>query len=361
MRNLSWVMGAVLLAACEPGQAGDAELFDPDEVELAESDAALRNNMKPERLVVYNVNIENMIFDWKDLVHDMSRDDLRPDVFTVQQVTDADEMQRLAGYMSRRLGVKYTGVVAKANPPDRRFQNQITPRPTVTTGIIFRDARFDVVTRSSWMPWGKGLADQPKTCDERSPHSGYETLRLKLFDKVAKKNIVVVSLRHWTWHSCNTKNLFEIDEGFERGPNAHAGLGTASALHIVAGDFNEPAFEGNGDYKCWYRQMNRSVPQAQCANDDSLGFTEPAYEHCDGDRACTNRLTGIDFLFVRRSDGKKAKTDHFNVVSFDEAHQSSVKATGGDGPSNIKSRDGYNDQGPNYSQHKAMRAYVYYE
>jgi hypothetical protein len=356
MRSLPIVAALSVLCACEP-----SELVDADEVELTESEAGLRNNQRPDRLVVYNVNIENMLFDWKDLVHDMARDELRPDLFTVQQVTDKDEMERLAGFMSRRLGVSYTGVVARANPPDQRFQNQITPRPTVTTGIVFRTARFDVESKSTWMPWGKGFAEQPKTCDERSPHSGYETLRLKLFDKVAKKNVVAVSLRHWTWHSCNTKNLIEIDDGFEKGANAHPGLGAASALHIVAGDFNEPAFEKDGSYKCWYLQMNRSVPQSMCANDRSLGFTEPAYEACDGDRGCTNRLTGIDFIFVRRSDGAKAKTDHFNVIEFDEAHRSSVRSTGGDGPSNIRSRDGYNDQGPNYSQHKAMRAFVYYE
>jgi hypothetical protein len=358
MRQTLFAATFTLLSACGLSQA---ELSDPDEVELLSSEAELRNNMKADRLVVYNVNIENMIFDWKDLVHDMSRDDLRPDVFTVQQVTDKDEMERLAGFMTRRLGVHYTGVVAKNNPPDRRFQNQITPRPTVTTGIVYRTARFEQTDKSTWMPWGTGFANQKKSCDERSPHSGYETLRLKLFDKVAKKHIVVVSLRHWTWHSCNSKNLFEIDDGWDRGPNAHPGLGEKSALHIVAGDFNESAFEGNGSYKCWYRQVNGQLGQSPCANERDLGFTEPAFEHCKGDRSCTNRLTGIDFMFVRRSDGKKAKTDHFNVIEFDEAHRSSVRATGGDGPSNIKSRDGYNDQGNNYSQHKAMRAYVYYE
>ncbi len=349
-------MVLVLLAACEPA----IEPSETDDV-LAETDAALRTNQDPNRLVVYNLNIENMLFDWKDLVHDMGRDALRPDVFTVQQVTDADEVQRLARFMTQRLGVDYTGVVARAHPPDQRFQHQIDPRPTVTTGIVFRTGRFDVATKTWWSPWGRGFADQPKTCDERSNHSGYDTLRLKLFDKVAQKHVVVVSLRNWTWHSCNSKNAMEIVDGFDRGENAHPGLGDGAALHLVAGDFNESAFESNGSYKCWYRQLNRSVPQAACANDRSLGFTEPAYEACAGDRACTNRLTGIDFLFVRRSDGEKAKSDHFNVIEFAEAHRSSVASTGGDGPSNVKSRDGYNDQGENYSQHKAQRAYVYYE
>ncbi len=336
------------------------EFVDADDV-AAEASEELITNSRPDRLVVYNLNVENMLFDWKDLVHDMARDDLRPDLFTVQQVTDERELERLAAFMTRRLGVSYVGVVAQANPPDRRFQDQIRPHPTVTTGLIFRDRRFDVVTKTSWRPWGKGFADQPKTCDERSPHSGYETLRVKLFDTRAQKHVVVTSLRHWTWHSCNSKNLFELADGWDTGANAHPGLGSGAALHLVAGDFNEPAFDGDGNAKCWYRQMNGSLRQPTCANERELGFTEPAFEACGGDKACTNRLTGIDFVFVRRSDGVKARADHFDVVSFDEAHRSSVAATGGDGPSNLERRDGYDDQGPDYSQHHAMRAFVYYE
>jgi hypothetical protein len=348
-----WLFALLFFSAC-----GDVSDLDPDE--LAVSEDELRTNRNPERLVVWSNNIENMIFDWKDLVHAMSEAELRPDIFLVQQVTDKAEMDRLVDYMSRRLGVDYTGVVAKAHPKDRRFQDQIIPRPTVTTGIVYRTARFDQKTKDSYMPWGHGFNGAALRCDVRSDHTGYETLRLKLHDKVANKDVVAMSLRHWTWLPCSSKNVREIVNGFDGGPNAHAGLGTQSALHIVAGDFNDGLFQ-DGEYACWYRQMNGQVGQARCANDEDLGFTDPLFVSCGGDRGCVRDRGGIDSIFVRRGDGVRARTSNFDVVSFDEAHRASVAATGGDGDSNNRERDGYRDAGNNYSQHKARRAYVYYE
>lgn len=344
-----------IAAACGAGPEDD------EFAESVESFDELRTNRDPDRLVVWSNNIENMIFDWRDLVHAMSRDTLRPDLVLIQQVTDRDEMNQLAQFMSDRLGVGYTGVVAQANPTDRRFQGQVIPRPTVTTGIVFRTGRFDLLTKDRFMPWGSGFANDPARCDLRSNHSGYETLRVKLFDKRAQKDIVAVSLRHWTWHPCSSKNVREIVKGFDRGPNAHQGLGRGAALHIVGGDFNDRLFEKDGSYACWYRQMNRSVGEARCANDEDLGFTDPLFTSCRGERSCVKDKSGIDSVFVRRSDGRPARTDHFDIITFAEAHRASVAATGGDAPSNTEGRDGFRDAGPNYSQHKARRAYVYYE
>lgn len=349
----------LLLAACG-GEAFDEDI-EGDEVESSVAESELRTNRNPDRLVVWSNNIENMIFDWKDLVHAMSEADYRPDVFLVQQVTDREEMDRLVDFMSRRLGVDYTGVVAKANPDDRRFQGQVIPRPTVTTGIVYRTGRFEQLTKDSFMPWGQGFREDPARCDLRSDHSGYETLRLKLHDKVADKDVVVISLRHWTFHPCSTKNVRDLVHGFDGGANDHAGLGTASALHIVGGDFNDGLFTGSGSYKCWYRMMNREVGEGSCANGEDFGFTDPLYDSCNGDRGCIRGKDGIDSIFVRRSDGRRARTGHFDVVSFAEAHRASVRATGGDGRSNLKSQQGYNDVGASYSQHQARRAWVYYD
>jgi hypothetical protein len=334
------------LSAC----GGPLEDEDDSELESISEDE-LRNNRDPGRLVVWSNNIENMIFDWRDLVHAMSEDELRPDIFLVQQITDRAEMEQLTDFMKSRLGVDYTGIVARAHPRDHRFQGQVIPRPTVTTGIVFRTARFELRNKDSFMPWGHGFADDPGRCDVRADHTGYETLRLRLFDKKAEKNIVAVSLRHWTWHPCSSKNVREINRD----------LGQGAALHIVGGDFNDRLFDGDGGYACWYRQMNRSVGEARCANDEDLGFTDPLFVACDGERACVKNRSGIDSIFVRRSDGARARTDHFDIIQFDQAHRASVRATGGDGPSNTKARDGFEDAGRNYSQHQARRAYLYYE
>src|SRR5687767_4492092 len=153
----------LLVAACgDPNEA-----LDDDELAFDESEAEseLRTNRSADRLVVWSNNIENMIFDWKDLVHAMSEKELRPDIFLVQQITDREEMNQLTAFMSRRLGVDYTGIVAQANPDDRRFQNQVEPPPTVTTGIVFRTARFEQVNKDSFMPWGRGFSGDARRCD----------------------------------------------------------------------------------------------------------------------------------------------------------------------------------------------------
>src|SRR5688572_24478758 len=139
------VLVGLFLGAFGCGSADD----DPDEV-LVTSEAEIRTNTDPNRLVVYSNNIENMIFDWKDLVHAMAEHELRPDLFLVQQVTDQSEMDRLVAFMERRLGVLYRGVVAQNHPNDRRFQDQVQPKPTVTTGIVFRSRRFELAGRDSW-------------------------------------------------------------------------------------------------------------------------------------------------------------------------------------------------------------------
>jgi hypothetical protein len=332
---------------------GDAEI----DSEVA---TEIRSNRDPDRLVVYSVNIENMIFDWKDLIYAMEEEPLRPDIFLVQQVTDRREMNRLVEFMERRLGGAYRGVVAQAEPDDRRFQGQVRPRPTVTTGIVFRSGRFDLVAKDSWMPFGKGFKNQRQTCDERSSHSGYETLRVRLRDRVRGVDVIVVSLRHWTWHPCSSKNVLEIVRGKRGGGNGHAGLGSG-ALHIVAGDFNDDLFDAGGGYKCWYRYMNGGLGRGRCDSDLDLGFTDPMFEACDGARRCVDRNNGIDHIFVRRGDGSPARTSRYHEISFAEAERASRVITGGDGRSNVRSRDGYDDAGSNYSQHRARRAYVFYD
>src|SRR5687768_14117239 len=90
------------LTAC----GGPSEEFDDDlAFDESESESELRTNRNADRLVVWSNNIENMIFDWKDLVHAMSEQELRPDIFLVQQITDREEMNQLTAFMSRRLGV----------------------------------------------------------------------------------------------------------------------------------------------------------------------------------------------------------------------------------------------------------------
>lgn len=114
------LLAAPLLLSTACGGADDDDQLVPSDTVL-EVEAALRTNSDPNRIVVYSNNIENMIFDWKDLVHDMETAPHRPDIFLVQQLSGRDELERLLAFMGQRLGVDYDGVLAQDRPDDLRW------------------------------------------------------------------------------------------------------------------------------------------------------------------------------------------------------------------------------------------------
>lgn len=149
-------MAAATTMVLAAATACGSELDDVDEVDASADEAALHTNTDANRIVVYSNNIENMIYDWKDLVHSMAEAPLAPDVFLVQQLSGKADVDELAAFMTRRLGAHYTGIVAQNQPADDRFGNQVHPKPKVTTGIIYRTSRFDVVNRDCGCRSGAG-------------------------------------------------------------------------------------------------------------------------------------------------------------------------------------------------------------
>ncbi len=311
-------------------------------------------------VLVYSVNIENMIFDWKDLVHVMERDARNVDVLLVQQMTDKKRLDELADFMSARLGEKYAGVVAQNNPTDQRFQGEVTPRPTVTTGVIWRAARFRYLSHESWFPFGDRDGMGGHTCATRAPHSGYETIRVRLEDTLAKKEVAAASLRHWTWMDCSLVNMLEMVDGQKTGASAHAPMPDVG-LQLVGGDFNGPAFDSGGDYKCWYRVMVAGLGGEMCASHPNLGFADPVYDKCKGDKACVSAESNIDFVFGRIQGGKPARTAGYNLITYADGDAADKAVTGSDQLSNRIGTHGFNDVTSNYSEHRARRALFFYE
>lgn len=310
-------------------------------------------------VLVYSLNIENMIFDWKDVVHVMERDDRKVDLFLVQQATNEARLDDLTDFMSARLGEKYAGVLAQNAPTHTRFQGEVTPKPPVTTGVIWRVKRFEYVAHTSWFPYGDKV-DGSHTCASRTNHSGYETIRVRLQDTLAKKSVVAASLRHWTWMDCSLKNMIEMIDGEPKGPSAHSPMPDVP-LQIVGGDFNGPAFDGAGDYKCWYRAVVAGLGGEACSGHANLGFADPVYDKCKGDKGCVDAQSGIDFIFGRVAGGKPARTAGFRVISYDEGDAADKAETGSDGRSNRAAVQGFDDVTSNYSEHRARRAVFFYE
>ncbi len=211
-----------------------------------------------------------------------------------------------------------------------------------------------------WFPWGKGFNADAFTCDARTDNSGYQTLRVKLHDKLADKTVVVTSLRHWTWHSCSLKNLLEIADGQPgTGENAHPGLG-AGDLELVGGDFNEAANASDGSLRCWYKLMNHDLGGEDCSGHANLGFTDPQWEQCSGDRACFNRNSNIDFLFGRHGNGRPRAPPRSTRIDWEEGNQANIRYAGSDPKSNTVAKQGFDDVATRYSGHRALRANFFY-
>jgi hypothetical protein len=322
------------------------------------SDGSTPTHPNANSVLFYSNNIENMLFDWKDLVHVMARDKRKVDVFLVQQMTNKKRIDELAAFMSNRLGEKYIGVVAQDNPTHQRFGNQVIPKPTVTTGVIWRAGRFDYQSHESWFPWGT-KKDGVHTCDGRTSNSGYETIRVRLKDTWAQKQVAVVSLRHWTWKDCSQKNMIEMIDGQPSGANAHPPMPDV-ALQVVGGDFNGKAFDASGAYKCWYRVTVAGLSGVACSGHANLGFADPLNDKCQGDASCVEASSGIDFIFGRRTGGKPASTSGWHIVSYAEGHAADIAETGSDKLSNRVATHGFDDVTSNYSQHRARRAVFFY-
>lgn len=343
--------------AGEPGGSGGAGP-EPTDAGTGATGGSAPVNPNAASVLVYSNNIENMLFDWKDLVHVMARDKRKVDVFLVQQATNKKRHDELAAYMSNRLGEKYVGVVAQNDPTDHRFQGEVIPKPTVTTGVIWRAARFDYVSHQTWFPWGTKV-DGAHTCDARASHSGYETIRVRLQDKWAGKQLVAASLRHWTWMDCSQKNMIEMIDGQASGPNAHPPMPDVG-LQIVGGDFNGKAFDASGDFRCWYRVSVAGLGGTACAGHANLGFGEPLYDKCNGVASCVEGQSGIDFVFGRRAGGKPAATGGFDIPTYDQGDAADAAETGSDHLSNTVASQGFSDVTSNYSEHRARRAVFFY-
>jgi hypothetical protein len=135
------------LSALATGCAADAS-----ETETSgTNEAAISSNADAHKVLVYSNNVENMIFDWKDLLSYMKTQASRPDIFLVQQMTDRAHLDEMTTAMTNVLGVSYSGRVAQDHPTNLRQSTEVSPRPTVTTGIIFRGARFSVLSEELWL------------------------------------------------------------------------------------------------------------------------------------------------------------------------------------------------------------------
>lgn len=332
----------------EPDSPADA-CADQDQLP-ADPNSRPAINDNPRFIQVYNNNIENLKTageecrgDWTDLIHYMKTIEPSPDVFLVQQISNTAQLQELVGRMSDALPGVFEGVIAEGDPKTQR--SPCGPeKAQQTNAIIYRKGRFSRVGQKHvWQSW----AEKDGGC-VRNHQARTKNLMLKLHDKIANKDVTVASL-HWSTaqgtgpdRACALKNVREADA------KVHM-AGYRGDLVIMGGDLNEPDRTSSGSFRAWHREVNgdrggplnfRDVIYFECKRKGNL-------QACLDDNFTIGSGRRIDFVFGQDGNGCRARVRRQHTISFAEADAAAKAATGG-------------DSSLNYSDHRAIRAEIYY-
>lgn len=226
-----------------------------------------------EPLVVYNDNIENTLpvkcADGEEfgrfLAH-LEKQGKALDVFTVQQISDDEQLAALTEQLTDRLPGTYAGRIAIPEPgsmgydsPCGRLKNQ------QTNAVIYRTDRLAPVRETRWR------SDAPKDPDDgsgpcrnltptRTSQDRVHNIAVRFRDKAIGKDVTAASI-HWPtdrWHAseCAAQNMAEASDALGR-------LG--GALQFAGGDTN-----ADHDVDGWWKKGR------------DLGFRDPVAEQCGG-------------------------------------------------------------------------------
>ena len=308
-------------------------------------------NDNPKFLQVYVNNIENLETpteqcpgDWQDLIAYMKTVKPAPDVFLVQQISNRQQLDVLIAEMNRMLPGKYAGFLSE-NQPSKQRTPCGPPKAYQTNGIIYRTARLEPRgSRHVWQSW----AFRNGGC-RRNFQARTKNVVSKFYDRVAKKTVTVASL-HWSTAqgtgpdpACALKNVREANR------KLHESAYRAD-LTIFGGDLNESDLNSSNNYKAWFKEVNGEV------NGGRLNYRDAIFHDCkqkSGNlKRClqdnhTTARARIDFLFAQDRDRCRARMRRANTIAFDAADAAAKSVYGSDHPAN-------------YSDHRAIRAEIYY-
>jgi endonuclease/exonuclease/phosphatase family metal-dependent hydrolase len=297
--------------------------------------SAIETNGNPAYVVVWNNNIENLAdcgtSRWSRLLDYMKTRANSPDIFTVQQVSNQAQLNSLLSRLSAELPGVYRGKIAIADPqsiagydnPDYLDPTKCAYRKRFqTNAVIWREGRFDAVDSTTWRSDAQAYyTSGPCQNLLYGRYGGYQdrvqNVAVRLRDKESGNYVNVASV-HWPTGQqggpeCADENRREAEAAL----SVADGLGSAD-LRIIAGDTNTEAAT-----KSWWQNAKNN------------GYRDPMAEAC-GARDCssswdTSGSRRIDFLLARHA----SKFTTVDTVSTGEA-------------------------GGEYSDHLALRSYVYY-
>lgn len=303
-------------------------------------------NNDPAFVQVYDNNLENLPTvdlacpgDWQDLAYYLKRAPLKPDVFTVQQISNRTQLNTYLARLSSDLGETYAGVIADAAPAAMNSPCG-APKDHQTNAVIYRTARFTNLglDNATW----QAQSDESGAC-ANNDQARTKAVKVRLHDKIANKDLTVASV-HWPTSASGGPPCAESNAQETATELTEDGYG--GSLLIFGGDLNYSDVSG-GVFRPWYRLLNGDLG-------GSLGYRDVGYAGCAGDLSClaSNWTIGgdrrIDFLFARRPSGALPTVSAFHTVTFDEGDAADKAETGSD------------REDRNYSDHRAVSARVYY-
>jgi len=305
-------------------------------------------NNDPGFVQVFNNNVENLPTvnlacpgDWQDLVYYMKRSPTKPDIFTVQQISNQSQLNSYVSRLTAELGEAYAGVIADPSPAKMNSPCG-APKDYQTNAVIYRKARF--VDRSLGSRTWQAQSDESGSC-ANNDQARTQAVKVRLHDKIANKDLTVASV-HWPTAAsgggvgCSESNARE--NAAEMTEDGYGG-----SLLIVAGDHNVTDVNSSGGFRPWYTLLNGDAGGA-------LGYRETAYTACGGSKSClANNWTAggdrrIDFLFARKPNGQPPAVTGFHTITFNEGDAADKAATGSDRADR------------NYSDHRAVMARIHY-
>ncbi len=295
--------------------------------------AAADHNTDPNYVVAFNDNIENWMADPfydankyepcndKHLVHlfDYIKGLPKvPDVFTVQQVRNNDQLERLKKELKKQFGYEYSGVIALPNPGPMGYKNDDNAckralKDQQTNAVLWRTGRFSSEAVTRWRSAGKWKG----TCanlygTENHTQDRVANVAVRLVDNqpLANHRRIVVGTFHWPtsgddgvgntdnpyyWRGpdCADVNIAEANAEFAQLAKATA-TSPAASLRILGGDANTTV-GSRGWWNTAYGYGFKDLVAEDCYRDKGKA-------NC-GDLPNTNSGRRIDFLLAKGLSG----------------------------------------------------------
>ncbi len=291
---------------------------------------AISTNKDKKFLVVYNNNIENLAGcdgNYTKFIAYLKKQKKSPDIFTVQQISNAKQLASFTKRLSDELPGSYKGIIAVSNPGSMGYTSGCKVKKNQqTNAIIYRTGRLTPEKTVKWRSLAPyHYADGP--CQElygsyKSSQDRVVNVAVRFHDNVAGKDVTVAAV-HWptnTWSGprCAAQNMRATNTVVEK-------LG--GKVKIVAGDMNATKGEAG-----WWTKARTTYKYRDVVWDSACApKTKTKKANTCPDSTSTNGDRRIDYLLTK--GGHKAT----NVATISNA------AVGG-----------------KYSGHQALRAYVTY-